>query len=168
MNLIQLTKPEPEPQAKRIANELLEGVNTEMQRRVATHRVSFGAFWNSPVPPDDILSAMGQNAILFLAAAGENVDHIQRIASVIGKTVLDFLPACWWQPRRAFQPQADGTVTLAPPPFGHDAWCRFIFVPEDPLRTGYLDDGTPIYGHDADGTPILVAPEAPTGESNPQ
>lgn len=130
MDLITLPQETPEPQATRIANEMLASVNTEVQRRVDIHRVSFGAFWNSPVPPDDILAAMGLNAGIFLATAGENVEHVQRLAAIIGKTVLDFLPAHWWMPRRTFIPAADGTVTLAAPADGHDAWGRLIPVVE--------------------------------------
>lgn len=130
MNLIPITEPPQTPAAQAAATSLLAHVNAELARRVDYHAARYADFWESPIRPDDILAAMGPLAQVMLAAAAENVEHIGRLAAIVGKQVTDFLPAEQWQPRRAFQPQTDGTVTLAPPADGYDDWGRLIPVPE--------------------------------------
>lgn len=132
MELITITKPKPESQAKRIADELLEGVNVEMQRRVDYRRVLHGRLWNSPVPPDDIIAAMGTNAKLFCAITGEEVEHITRVATTASKTLGDMIPAVWCAPIRELQPQPDGTVLIAEPAEGLDKWGKVIPIPPVP------------------------------------
>ncbi len=119
------------PDAERIARHMLHRVNASLAERVHEHQAGFRAFWDSSVTPDDILAAMGGNAALMLATAGENVGHIGRLADIVGKTVEDFLPAEHWMPRRQFILANDGTATLAPPADGFDAWGREIPEEED-------------------------------------
>lgn len=130
MNLIPITEPPQTPAAQASATSLLAHVNAELARRVEYHAARYADFWESPIKPDDILAAMGKQAVTMLAAAAENVEHIGRLAAIVGKDVNDFLPAEQWQPRRAFQSQPDGTVTLAPPAEGHDDRGRSIPVPD--------------------------------------
>ena len=130
MQLIDIQPSPSIPPAQVIAQHMLHRVNASLAERVHEHKAGFRAFWDSPEAPDDILAAMGDKAAIMLATAGENVDHIGRLAAIVGKTVEDFLPAEHWQPRREFVVAQDGTVTLAPPADGYDAWGREIPQPE--------------------------------------
>lgn len=133
MNLIPIAEPPQTPAAQAAATSLLAHVNAELARRVDYHAARYADFWDSQIRPDDILAAMGKQATIMLAAAAENVEHIARLAAIVGKQVTDFLPAEQWQPRRAFQPQPDGSATLAPPADGYDDWGRAIPVAADPV-----------------------------------
>lgn len=133
MNLIPITEPPQTPAAQAAATSLLAHVNAELARRVEYHAERYADFWESHIKPDDILAAMGKQAVTMLAAAAENVEHIGRLAAIVGKQVTDFLPAEQWQPRRAFQPNPDGTVTLALPADGFDDWGHPIPVAADPV-----------------------------------
>ena len=130
MNLISLPTPEPKPAAQIVAEEMLFKLNEQLAERVHAHRVGYAKFWDSPATPDDIIAAMGPYAGILLAAAAENIEHIGRLAAIVGKTVLDFLPAENWVPRREIIIAADGTGSLAPPAEGFDAWGRAIPEPE--------------------------------------
>jgi len=105
---------------------MLRNLNEELSRRIAVHREGFRLFWASPCSPDSVLVSLGGNAQTVLACAGENVDHIQRLATIVGKQLGDFLPAEFWQPKRAFIAGPDGTMTLADPAEGCDAWGKPI------------------------------------------
>ena len=151
---IEITKKQPE--AELVARRMTAAFNSSLERRVKDHKKGFSDFWDNPkVTPDEILEEWGNTATTMLAAASESLQHIGRLAAIIGKTVDDFIPARYYEPRRQFIPALGGTATLAPPAFGHDAWGLFIHVPEDPQRTGYNDANEPTYGKYADGTDIM-------------
>ena len=125
MNLIP-TQTITRTPAQTIAEAMIDIFNAELTRRIETHSRKYLAFWESAATPDDILAAMGPAAGIVLAAASENVDHIGRLAAIVGKTVDDFLSPEFWVPRRAFIEHEDGTVTLEPPAEGFDAWGKPI------------------------------------------
>ena len=157
MKLVTPPVHKPRPKAEVVAERMMHRFNVAPDERIAAHVAGFKQFWDDPeATPDDILAAWGTQATAMLAAASESLQHIGRLAAIVGKTVNDFIPAKYCEPRRQFIPAADGTATLAPPAFGHDSWGRFIPVPEDPQRTGYLDDETPVYGKYPDGTDALI------------
>ena len=113
-------------------NELAH-VNASLARRIEEHTTRFGAFWRTyDFTPDAILLQFGSSAIIWLQAAAESVDHINRLAGIVGKTIADFMPSTDYVPPRAFVVAADGTVTLEPPADGYDAWGRLIPVPPAP------------------------------------
>ncbi len=130
MNLIETTADAVKPDAEIIASKMLHSVNASLAQRVFDHQSGFRAFWESSETPDAILEALGTNAQLVLAAAGENINHIGRLAAFAGKTVSDFLSDSEWMPRRDFVPGSNGTMTLAPPADGFDAWGNAIPTPE--------------------------------------
>lgn len=121
MNLIQTTSIERNPSAV-IAEQILSSVNAQIAERVVYHKKQFRRFWDSPQTPDSILAAMGTNAALMLAAANENLEHIGRLAALIGCSLDDFIAPGDYQPRRGFVISQDGTATLTPPAEGFDEW----------------------------------------------
>lgn len=130
MNLIELQIDEPKPQSKIIADQLLAKINASISERVFEHVQSFKTFWGSTETPDEILAEMGTNAQKFLTIAGENINHIGRLASIAGKELSDFITIENYNPRRSFIFGANGVVTLAPPMEGFDAWGVAITEPE--------------------------------------
>jgi len=81
--------PLPAPPAIQLfANGELAHVNSALQRRIDEHKARFGAFWRTyDYTPDDILVNFGSNALVWLQAASESVDHINRLAELDGKTI---------------------------------------------------------------------------------
>jgi hypothetical protein len=106
---------------------------------VNDHKVFFRALWKQqPTTPDAILEAMGPHAPVLLAAAIENLEHIGRLATAVGKTLHDFISPGDYQPPRLFSADEDGNlvitevggITLEPPAEGFDAWGDAIPEPE--------------------------------------
>lgn len=155
MNLVTPPAKELIASSKTHADAMIFDFNSDMARRVESHKRGFRKFWDSKVTPDDILLEWGSNAPVMLAAASESLQHIGRLAAIIGLTIDDFIPSHLYEPRRQFIISPEGVVTLEDPAFGHDAWGRFIPVPEDPQRTGYNENDEPTYGKYSDGTDIL-------------
>lgn len=135
----------------------LEQVNSSLARRIDEHRTRYAAFWKTyQWTPDEILQQFGTSAVIWLQAAAESVNHINRLAQIVGKTVGDLLPAADYIPPRAFIPNPDGTVTLAPPAEGYDAWGRVIlppvptpepmpeYIPETPTVVDYPPEPEPV------------------------
>ena len=126
MQLIPQTTPETIPPAQQIAERMIHHINAELAHRVDFHAKGFRAFWDSPETPDAILAAMGQAAPLVLGASRENLRNIGTLAAMVGKTLDDFISPADYEPRREFVVAQDGTITLAPPAEGFDAWGRKI------------------------------------------
>ncbi len=121
MNLLDIQTETSKPLPQVLAETLLLRLNTELAARARAHTQSYADFWdNALVTPDQILEAMGSRAALWLACAGESVDHIGRLASLVGKSVADFIPQENFAPRRAFVMGDGGRVTLEPPVDGMD------------------------------------------------
>jgi hypothetical protein len=114
MQLVTVTTTQPTA-AEVIANCLIERLNYELVSRARAHVQSYDEFWSHPsATPDEILAAVGSNAATWLACASESVEHIGRLAAIVGKSVTDFIPADKFMPKRAFVIGEGGTVTLAP------------------------------------------------------
>jgi hypothetical protein len=127
--------PLPEPPAIQVfaINELAH-VNSALQRRIDEHKTRFTSFWRTyTYTPDDILVNYGTNAVIWLQAASESVNHIDRLANIVGKTINDYLDAADYVPPRAFIVSGTGVVTLSAPAEGYDAWGRLIPVSEPPV-----------------------------------
>lgn len=129
--LIELPIAPVKPPAQLIAEHMLHKLNATLAERVNDHKVFFRKFWDSEETPDALLIAMGAYAPVLLAAASENLEHISRLAGIVGKTLHDFLAPDEYAPRRAFIIAPDG-ITLAPPADGYDAWGREIPAPIEP------------------------------------
>ena len=104
------------PVSQVVATRLLKQLNEQLESRVNIHKGSFFDFWQNSegATPDAILEDMGNKAGLWLEAARENVSHLHRLALLVSKTVVDYLPPEMLEPPRAFVEHDDGTVTLAP------------------------------------------------------
>lgn len=115
MNLIDLPAEAPKPYSQVVAETLLQRLNTELEARARAHKQAYSEFWDSPeATPDAILEAMGNRAALWLACAVESVSHIGRLATLVGKSVTDFIPPEQFMPRSAFVLGVGGNVTLEP------------------------------------------------------
>jgi hypothetical protein len=130
--LIPIPVPPQPPALEVFATNELGQVNASLARRVEEHRDRFRAFWRTyQFTPDEILVQFGTpNAVIWLQAAGESMNHINRLAQTVGKTIADFLDPSDFVPPRAFVVSDQGVVTLAPPAEGFDAWGRPL--PEPP------------------------------------
>ena len=103
--------------AVQIAKSEIDRLNAMLGARIADHRERYLAFWENPsATPDEILSALGSDALKYLNAASESVGHLARLAALAGLTLGEILPPEYYVPRRAFIFAPDGTITLEPAP----------------------------------------------------
>ena len=137
MQLVNIPSSPTKPQSQLIAEKMLFNLNASLAERIHDHKVNYNLFWNSSETPDKILEELnalknerGNGAQIMLASASENLEHIGKLAALIGKTLTDALDDNYWKPRREFIINANGTITLAKPAEGYDAWGRLIPVPE--------------------------------------
>lgn len=109
-----ITAPATSP-AVTIAQGVAQELNQEFLRRVGMHRRLFNAVWRSPdATPDDIIAALGNQGARLFQLSSENLQHIDRIAELLGKDVSDYIPAADRVPPRQVILHPDGTVTLGP------------------------------------------------------
>lgn len=112
--LIETAKPEPTT-AELAAQSVVDSVNAEIVHRVKVHQTCWETIWKNTRPgatPAAVLAALGQRAALIFAFAGENIEHIDRCAKIVGKTRADFIKDEDCIPPLAFTVHADGRVTL--------------------------------------------------------
>lgn len=146
MNLpIYIPPPDPEiPEADLIAKDLLMSLPTANAQMIEIHRSGFFKVWRNPrVTPDEILAALGTNGTRLLAAAQVSVTNLNAIAGITGHTIDDIMPREWWYPPREFIQHPDGTVTLAQPAEGFDAWGNPIPTPEPEPQTEPAENASP-------------------------
>ena len=119
------------PEAKLVAENLLDGLTPERERLIEHHAREFAKVWrNTRVTPDEILAAMGDEAHLLLKGSRCSVANLMAIAAINGKTIDDIMPRSDWYPPREFIEHEDGTVTLGPPADDSDAWGNLIPIQE--------------------------------------
>lgn len=111
-----ITGPQISP-ATQVAKIITDEMNQEFDQRILLHRRLFTLFWrNSEATPDQIAAALGNQAVRLFQLSRENIEHIDRLATLLGKDVADYIPAEDRIPPRTVTPHADGTVTIAPAP----------------------------------------------------
>jgi hypothetical protein len=143
MNIIPIPQPPPPTPAKSAALSILAHVNAAAGQAVGRQIELYGKFWNqhpfwgsaNMLTPDEILAAMGPLAVHMLSAAEESKRHLTSLATIAGLELADIISLDFILPRREFIISADGTVTLAPPAPGHDAWGRPIPAEPQPEPT---------------------------------
>lgn len=102
----------PQPSVS-IAAGLLNSIEKEVEKRSKEHSDSWYAFWESPeATPQEIADEMSISASLFFAIASINVEHINEVAKLIGKTAADFIPAECLTTKQPVATNPDGTVTI--------------------------------------------------------
>lgn len=108
--------PKVEPTAAELAAQsVVEAVNAEILHRVKIHEICWSTIWTNERPgatPAAVLAALGTRAALIFAFASENIDHIERVAALVGKTRADFIKDEDCVPPAAFTMHQDGRVTL--------------------------------------------------------
>lgn len=129
MNLIPKSTTPP-TLAEGIVDKMIDDLLGQLKDRCNVHIRNFVSLWDESLTPDAILANMAERAQKIIGCAGENKDHIERVSIILGVDLEELLPAKYWQPRRAFIPGPNGTMTLAPPADGYDAWGRLVPVPE--------------------------------------
>ena len=122
MSLFQTTQPAARPAIEIEVEDFLATTESMLARRVEDHKTLYHRFWDGAHTPDALLLEMGANALPMLLAARENLESIERLAILGGETLTDYIPAASFLPRREFIPAQNGTVTLAAPAEGYDAW----------------------------------------------
>lgn len=116
--------------AAREAEAIIDGVNAQIESRVKFHITGFRQFWGPGETPDARLAAMGTRAKIYHSLAKENLEHIARMAAILGGTLHDYIAPELYVPPRAFVFAEDGSGTLEPPAEGFDAWGNLIPEPE--------------------------------------
>lgn len=125
-DFFNLPPPPQEPDRVLVARHLKASINVELQRRIENHYAGYRSFWDAPCTPDEVLAELGTDARAVIEASRANLRNLHELALLVGKTLLDFMPAENWMPRREFILNADGSATLAPPAEGFDAWGKPI------------------------------------------
>lgn len=111
--LIPTTPPPEKTAAEKIADSLIETMNAEVKHRVEIHKQIFDVVWHDErATPQQILAALGTKAKLLFQVSAANKAHLQTLATTVGKTLNDFLPAEYQTPPLPFTIHNDGTVTI--------------------------------------------------------
>lgn len=113
-DLIPVSRPVPTVQ-QQIAESVITTLNEELKRRIAVHKQCFDMIWHEQrATPAQILAALGTNAKLVFLTSAENKAHLTHLATLVGKTLDDFLPTEYQTTPQAVTLHDDGTVTLNP------------------------------------------------------
>jgi hypothetical protein len=121
-DFFNLPPPPQETDRVLVARHLKASINVELQRRIENHVSGYNAFWHAPCTPDDVLKELGTDARTVIECSRANLRNLHELAQLVGKTLLDFMPAEQWMPKREFIEHPDGTVTMSPPKPGFDEW----------------------------------------------
>ncbi len=135
--LLTITPPEEPPIAQVIARQIVAHIIADFDHRAKTHMKLYPMFWDSAASPDDIIAEInvilesdGHPKDFFKATATESAMHLANMATAVGKSILEYIPASHLVPRRQLLQDANGTVYLEAPAEGFDAWGRPIPTPE--------------------------------------
>ncbi len=110
--------------AEKVVDEILAGIEKSARELVKTHREGFRRVWEDQLTPDEVVAQMGNRAGAIMASSWALVQLLLTIDPNI-------MSESQYMPRRGLTFNPDGTVTLAPPPDGYDAWGRQIPPPPD-------------------------------------
>lgn len=112
--------------AEKSVDEILAGIERTTNQLLTAHREGFRRVWNDPVlTPDEVVAQMGPRGTGIMGTAWGLVQLLLQIDPNI-------MSPDQYLPRRGLIFHDDGSVTLAPPPDGYDAWGRPIVKSEDP------------------------------------
>jgi len=125
MHLIPTTPPPAREAQDDIADEFCTQINAEFGRRIEEHKRLWAVLWLNPsATPAQIVAALGPRAAGIFAASRANVQHLAACAALAGGDLASIGLADFVQPPLEVTIHPDGTVTLAPPADGFDAWGR--------------------------------------------
>lgn len=110
--------------AEKVVDEILNGIEISTRQLVKTHREGFRRVWEDQLTPDEVVAQMGTRAVGIMSSSWALVQLLLTIDPNI-------MQPAQFMPRRGLTMNQDGTVTLAPPPDGYDAWGRPLPPPVD-------------------------------------
>jgi hypothetical protein len=122
MELFQPPPPPAERSARTVKRLLISTINAELVRRVHTHIDGVRLFWKSECTPDELVEELGTDAGPIVEASRANLRNLSDLAELVGLTLNNLMHPEDYLPPREITVNADGTVTLAPPAEGFDAW----------------------------------------------
>jgi hypothetical protein len=99
--------------ARLVADQLEDSINDIEKYLVDKHKYLYNILWrNTDVTADEIVEALGTNALKVFLVAGENVDFIARCSTIAGKSFDTVLSTSDYMPLKKINPQQDGSVIL--------------------------------------------------------
>jgi hypothetical protein len=113
MPLTPPAEPPAEPPARVAVRKLFLTPHEELTRRAAIHREGFALVWRSGThSAAEYFAEAGTDGALFMEIAGTNVQHIAMVATMIGKTLHDYLAPEDYTPPVSYTIHEDGTITI--------------------------------------------------------
>jgi hypothetical protein len=107
-------QPIPQPtQAQLAAAELLKAVNGEIQRRASEYCDLWRATWQHPAATAaEIAAEMNGDAGLYFRLGEANLLSIAQMATIVGRTLSDFVPVEYQSRPQTVTYLANGYVTI--------------------------------------------------------
>lgn len=115
--IIPIDETPPVPVGKIIADDLVNGINPELDRRIAHFKNRWETLWeNSRETPDVIVEAMGTRAARFFLASSIEREYLQTIATALGVTFADLVGGeKYTTTKYPVTTNPDGTATVEMP-----------------------------------------------------
>lgn len=115
--IIPVEETPPVPVGKTIADDLVNGINPELDRRIAHFKNRWETLWENPrEKPDVIVGYMGNRADRFFLAGSIERDYMQAIATATGQTFAELVgDEKYITTKYPVTVNPDGTVTVDMP-----------------------------------------------------
>lgn len=104
--------------ASQISEQLTASMDMEIKRRNMFRTQGWKNVWENPrATPQEIMAALGQNAVKVLTASTVDAGWFTALASATGKPVSDFINPKYLAVKEGWviTPNVDGSVTVTPP-----------------------------------------------------
>lgn len=115
--IIPVVEDPPVPVGKIIADDLVNGINPELDRRIAHFKNRWETLWENPrEKPDVIVGHMGNRAARFFLAGSIERDYMQAIATATDQTFAELVgDEKYITTKYPVTVNPDGTVTVEMP-----------------------------------------------------
>lgn len=104
--------------AEQTASQLKNTMDMEIRRRVMFRKQAWSSVWeNSRATPQEIMTALGTNAVKVLAASTVDAGWFTALATTTGKPVSDFIDPKYLAIKAGWTvtPNQNGSVTVVAP-----------------------------------------------------